>query len=134
MTKAIKLYLDYHTKAKEQDLENYVMLLTLWLDSEARKYDIRTSCKSEKDKHRLHLVLAGKSDEVKNFLTKLRSKKMDYQNMIDDYSISESEPYKGKLPDWGYHDLVVAQRAGYLRTVYMEDIGNILEQLVREKK
>jgi acylphosphatase len=133
MTKAVKLHLDYHTKSEEQDLENYIMLLTLWLDSEASKYDVQTSCKSEKQKHRLHLVLAGKSERVQKFLAKLRSKKTEYQNMIDDYDVSEPQPYKGKLPDWEYHDLVVAQRAAYLRTAYMGNVKELLQQLVKRK-
>lgn len=133
MTKAVKLHLDYHTEAKEQDLDNYVMLLTLWLDSEARRYDVQTSCKSEKQKHRLHLVLAGKSERLQKFLTKLRSKKTEYQNMIDDYDVSNPQPYKGRLPDWEYHDLVVVQRAAYLRTAYMGNVRELLQQLVKGK-
>jgi hypothetical protein len=133
MTGAVTLYLDYSTKAKESDLKNDIMLFVLGLDYEARGEDIQLSCRSEVNKRRLHLVLSGKSNKLKKFLTKLQSKKLEYVS-VDDYNVSSPQPYKGKMPDWKYHDLVIAARASYLRTVYMEDIGNILEQLGKEKR
>ncbi len=132
MTEAITLHLDYHTRSDRRELRNDIMLLALGLDYEASKYGVRLACSSTPGERRLDLVLFGESSRLEGFLEKLRTKKLEYMT-VDDYDISEPQPYDGKTPDWRYHDLVASARAAYLRTEYVKDVRTLLEQLVRQK-
>ncbi len=133
MTGPISLYLNYQTKAKDPDLENDIMLLGIELTYEASKENVKLACRHEKHKQRLRLVLDGEQDRVNSFLHKLKSKDLEYVT-ADRYSITEPRPHDGATPDWEHHDFVVAAKAAYLRSTYMQDINRMLEQLVKENK
>lgn len=133
MNETIKVSLTYDSKAKESDIRNDAMLFALGLEFEARKYNVKFACNSEPKTHKLDMVLSGNPDSVSKFLDTLRSKKLDYTG-VDDYNVGERQPYKGKEPDWEYHDSIVAMRASYLRTAYMTDVRELLEKLANHPK
>ncbi|GEM_PF-4763175 len=132
MNETIALSLNYNTRSNGADLVNDTMLFALGLEMEAKKQNVRLSCNSEPGERRLDVVLSGTPEGLERFLGKLRSKNLDYLN-VDDYTINEPKPYTGKSPDWKYHDFVVAMRAAYLRTSYMEDVRGLLEKMVDQR-
>lgn len=133
MNETIALSMNYNTRSSGTDLENDTMLFALGLEMEAKKQNVRLACNSKPGERRLDVVLSGTSEGLERFLGKLRSENIDYSS-VNDYQVGASTPYRGREPDWEYHNSLVAMRSAYLRTAYMTDVRHLLEKLADHPK
>lgn len=133
MNETVRVGLTYDSDSTGTSLANDAMLFALDLEFAARNYGLRFACNSNPSERRLDLMLSGNSENVDRFIQTLRSKELDYVG-VKDYRVGERREYRGKEPDWGYHDSLVAMRASYLRTAYMTDVRQLLERLADHPK